>query len=106
MNGLDFFGALQAKGIDLPIRLFIGDPVPNYYRPDALSFCNLTIDDEEEITAQSVPFLCGKSVYLLADEASDRVRSIAKTLMSVEPALLVVKAGDVLTSWSHGRGWK
>lgn len=106
MTGLDFLSALQAKGIDLPIRVFIGQPVPNMYRPDRLSFCNLSIDDEEEITPESVPFLCGKSVYLMADEVSEKVRSITKTLQSVEPSLLVVNAGDVLTSWAHGRGWK
>ena len=106
MTGLDFLGALQAKGIDLPIRIFIGEPVTNYYRPNALTFCNLSIDDDEEITPESVPFICGKSVYLMADEVSEKVRSITKTLVAVEPSLLVVKAGEVLTSWSHGRGWK
>jgi len=106
MTGLDFFGALQAKGIDLPIRIFIGEIVPNYYRPNAVTFCNLSIDEDEEITPESVPFLCGKVVNLIANEATDKVRRIAKALQTVEPALLVVWAGDVFTSWTYGRGWK
>ena len=106
MNGLDFFGALQAKGIDLPIRIFIGENVPNYYRPHALTFCNLSIDDDEEVTQKSVSFLCGKYVSIVHIEATDRVRELAKVLVSVEPQCLVVAAGNVFTSWAHGRGWK
>jgi hypothetical protein len=49
MTGLDFIGALQANQIDLPIRVFVsGDPMRNLYRPDALSFANLTIDVDEK----------------------------------------------------------
>lgn len=106
MTGLDFLGALQAKQIDLPIRVFVSsDPMRNLYRPYALSFANLTIDEDEEITPESIPFLCGKVVYLVGDEVTEKVRSLAKTLVAVEPELLVVAAGETFTSWKHGRGW-
>lgn len=105
MIGLDFLQALSSNGVELPVRVFIGKPVTNLYRPNRLSFCNLSIDDDEEITPESIALLCGKSVYLLHDEASDRVRELTKTIKAVEPSLLVVAAGSVLTSWAHGRGW-
>jgi len=106
MTGLDFLGALQRNNIDLPIRVFVGETVPNYYRPNALSFCNLSIDEDEEITPEAVAFLCGKHVSIVHSEPTSRVRELAKVLVSVEPQCLVVAAGNVFTSWSHGRGWK
>ena len=106
MTGLDFLGALQAKQIDLPIRVFVSsEPMRNLYRPDAVSFCDLTVDEDEEVTPESVPFLCGKVVYLMGEKVTDKVRSLAKTLVTVEPELLVVAAGETFTTWKHGRGW-
>ena len=106
MTGLDFIGALQANQIDLPIRVSISDiPARNLYRPDALSFADLTIDEDEDVSPESLAFLCGKTVYIVGDEATDKIRSLTKTIKAVEPGLLVVAAGDVFTSWTHGRGW-
>ena len=106
MTGLDFIGALQANQIDLPIRVFVsGEPMCNLYRPDALSFANLTIDEDEDVSPESLAFLCGKTVYIVGDEATDKIRTLTKTIKAVEPGLLVVAAGEVFTTWTHGRGW-
>ena len=106
MTGLDFIGALQANQIDLPIRVFVsGEPMRNLYRPDALSFANVTIDEDEDVSPESLAFLCGKTVYIVGDEATDKIRSLTKTIKAVEPGLLVVAAGEVFTTWKHGRGW-
>ena len=77
----------------------------NMYRPGAVSFCDLSVSDDEELTPESLAFLCGKSVYVLGDEPTDTIRKITKTLMVVEPSLLVVAAGDTFTSWTQKRGW-
>ena len=106
MTGLDFIGALQANQIDLPIHVFVsGEPMRNLYRPDALSFANLTIDEDEDVSPESLAFLCGKTVYIVGDEATDKIRTLTKTIKAVEPGLLVVAAGEVFTTWTHGRGW-
>lgn len=106
MNGLDFFGALQAKGIDLPIRIFLDKPVSNFYRPEKLSFCDLSISEDEEISPESLYFLCGKYVHILHSEPTARFRELTKVLLSVEPSVLIVRAGNVFRSWSRGLGWK
>lgn len=105
MTGFDFFQALQRHHVDLPVRIYIDTPVMNLYRPGALSFCDISIDADEELTPESLAFLCGRSVYVIGEEPTDTIRKLTKTLMVVDPSLLVVAAGNTFTSWTHDRGW-
>lgn len=105
MTGLDFLQAIHANNVDLPVRVFIEKPVTNFYNPNRLCFCNLSIDEDEEVTPESLALLCGKAVYVVHDEATERVRELAKTIKRTEPAMLTVVAGDVFVSWTHQRGW-
>ena len=87
------------------MRIYIDTPVMNLYRPGALSFCDISIDADEELTPESLAFLCGRSVYVIGEEPTDTIRKLTKTLMVVDPSLLVVAAGNTFTSWTHDRGW-
>ena len=105
MTGLDFLQALHANGVDLPVRVFFEKPVTNLYNPNRLCFCNLSIEDDEEVTPNALALLCGKNVYVVHDEATKRVRDVTKVIKAVEPWMLTVVAGNVFTSWTHQRGW-
>lgn len=105
MTGLDFFSAIYRKGIDLPIRIFFGESLPNFYRPDAVCFCNLSIESEDEITAGKFDLLEGFDVSIVAD-MDDKTRALAKAIIPSRPRHLVVCDGKDMLSWAPGRGWK
>lgn len=106
MTGLDFLSAISGAGIDLPVRILLTGRNPNFYRPHALSFCNLTLDDGDEAAPETFELLGGFDVSIVADEMSDRIREIAKAVLPSRPRHLVVCAGDTFSSWAPGRGWK
>ena len=106
MTGLDFLTAIEKASLDLPIRIFTTGRNPNLYRPHAVSFCNLTLDDGDEIAPETFARLGGCDVSIVADEMSDEIRAIAKALIPVRPKHLAVCAGNTLASWAPARGWK
>jgi hypothetical protein len=106
MKGMDYFAALRKNVIVLPVRVFIDGSAPNLYRPNALSFCNLTLEEDDEITPEAFKHLEGYDVSLIADGITERVREVAKAVIPVNPCHLVVAAGDTLASWAPHRGWK
>ena len=106
MTGLDFFSAIYRQGIDLPVRIFLGGNHPNFYRPHALNFCNLTLEDGDEIAPNRFDLLNGFDVSIVADGLTDEIRELAKAIIPSKPRHLVVCAGDTLASWAPGRGWK
>ena len=105
MKGFDFFIACYRNGVDLPVRIFADSKAPiNFYRPNAVCFINLEADDESK--AEHLALLNGMDVSIIADQAGDRIRELAKTLMQFRPRHLVVLAGDTFASWAPHRGWK
>lgn len=105
MTGLDFFTAIYRQGVDVPIRITFGAPVVNFYRPEYLNFCNLTIEDDEEIPTD-MSLLNGYDVSIVVDSLDDRARLLTKAAMAGRPRHLVVASGNQLMSWSPNRGWK
>lgn len=106
MTGMEFFTAIYRGGIDLPVRIFTDGVHPNYYRPHGLSFCDLALEDGDEISVGKFDLLEGMDVSIVADSACDKVRELAKALMASRPRHLVVCAGDTFASWAPHRGWK
>ena len=106
MTGLDFFSAIYRQGIDLPVRIFLDGKHPNFYRPHALTFCDLTLEEGDEISPVRFDLLNGFDVSIVADRMSDEIRELAKAIMPARPRHLVVCAGDTLASWAPARGWK
>jgi hypothetical protein len=106
MTGLDFFSAIYRKGVNLPIRIFTDGKHPNLYREHALSFCNLTLDHDDELTPDNFTLLENMDVSIVAPEMSDKVREITKALIPVRPKHIAVVAGNTFASWAPGRGWK
>ncbi len=105
MTGFDFFMACYRKGVDLPVRIFADSKAPmNFYRPNAVCFINLEADDESK--PEHLALLNGMDVSIIANEAGERIRELAKTLMQFRPRHLVVMAGDTFASWAPHRGWK
>jgi hypothetical protein len=105
MTGLDFFTAIYRQGLDLPIRITFGDAVDNFYRSWALSFCNLTIEEDEEIP-DDMSLLYGYDVSIVVDSLDDRARLLTKAAIAGRPRHLVVASGNQLMSWAPHRGWK
>ena len=106
MTGADFFAAIYRGGVDLPVRIYFSGIHPNIYRPHALSFCSLTLDEDESITTEKFSPLEGFDVSIMADRFDDQARELAKVLIAVRPRHLVVCAGNDLHSWAPARGWK
>ena len=106
MTGLDFFSAIYRGGIDLPVRIFLDGNHPNLFRKYGLTFCNLALEDGDEISPGKFDLLEGFDVSIVADEMSEQVRDLAKALISSRPRHLVVCAGDTFISWAKHRGWK
>lgn len=106
MTGLDFFSAIYRGGVDLPIRIFVDGIHANFYRPGDLSFCNLTLEDGDEIAPGRFDLLNGFDVSIVADQMTDQIRELAKAIIPARPRHLVVCAGDTFASWAAGRGWK
>lgn len=105
MTGMDFFSTIYRSGVDLPIRIFMDGIHPNYYRPHALSFCDLALEDDEEIPAD-MSLLEGFDVSIVADELGDKVRELTKAVIAGRPRHLAICSGGNLLSWAPGRGWK
>lgn len=105
MRGMDYFTALEKAHVELPIRISVDRGAPNLFSPNRLCFCNLTIDDEEEITPQTFVRLDGFCVHVVGDLMTETIRRLTKALIKVRPKLLVVVAGDTFTSWAPDRGW-
>ena len=105
MTGLDFFSTIYRSGVDLPIRIFMDGIHANFYRPHALSFCDLALEDEEEIPSD-MSLLEGFDVSIIADELGDKVRELTKAVIAGRPRHLAVCCGEKLMSWSGHRGWK
>lgn len=106
MTGLDFFTAIYRQGVDLPIRIFTAGKHDNFYRPHSLSFCDLTLEDGDEIAALKFELLDGLDVSIVADQMTDQIRELAKAVIPARPRHLVVCAGDTFASWAPGRSWK
>lgn len=106
MIGSDFFTALYKRSVDLPVRVFFGGTHPNIYRPNAISFCDLTIEDDEEIKPENFVLLEGFDVSIIAERLDDKARELTKAISACRPKHLVVCSGDKLLSWAPGRGWK
>lgn len=105
MKGFDFFMACYRNGVDLPVRIFADSKAPmNFYRPHAVCFINLEVDDE--IKADHLSMLNGMDVSIIADQAGERIRELAKSMIQFGPRHLVVLAGDTFASWAPHRGWK
>lgn len=105
MTGLDFFSVIYRNGINLPVRIFFGGKHPNIYREDALSFCDLAIEQDDEIRAGKFDLLEGMDVSVIAD-MDERTRELAKALIHSRPKHLVVCDGSNMMSWAPHRGWK
>ena len=105
MKGMDFFTAIYLDGKELPIRIFFNQLITNVYRDEALCFCDLSLDDEEDIP-DNMALIAGFDVSIIADRITDRVRDLAKSAVNARPRHLVILAGDVFTSWAPHRGWK
>lgn len=106
MTGQDFFSAIYKGGVDLPVRVFFGGTHPNIYRPHALCFCNLTLDEDEEIIPEKFALLEGFDVSIVTDRLDDKTRELTKAIAACRPKHLMVCATDKLLSWAPGRGWK
>ena len=105
MTGLDFFSAIYRQGVDLPVRIFTEGNNPNFYRPDALTFCNLTLEDGDEIDPGSFDLLTGFDVSIVADKMTDQIRDLARAIIPSKPKHLAVIAGETFASWAPHRGW-
>ena len=82
MTGFDFFMACYRKGVDLPVRIFADSKAPmNFYRPNAVCFINLEADDESK--PEHLALLNGMDVSIIANEAGERIRELAKTLIAL-----------------------
>ncbi len=106
MTGLDFFSAIYRGGVDLPVRIYTEGIHANFYRPHALTFCNLTLEEGDEIAPERFELLNGFDVSIVADEMTDEIRALAKAIIPNKPRHLMVCAGDTLASWAAHRGWK
>ncbi len=106
MTGMDFFSAIYRQGIDLPIRIFMEGRHPNFYRQNALTFCDLTIEEGDEISPDRFDLLNGFDVSIVHDQMTDQIRDLAKAIIPAKPKHLVVCAGDTFASWAPHRGWK
>jgi len=106
MKGLDYFNALENSGVELPVRIFLDGTHPNIYRPHKVGFCDLTLEDGDEITPKQFERLGHFDVTIVADETATEVRDLTKALISVRPKHLCVMAGDTFASWAPDRGWK
>ena len=106
MKGLDFFMACYRNGVYLPVCIFIGGTHPNVYRPNALSFCNLTLDEDDEIIPEKFSLLEGFDVSIISESLDDKARELTKAIAACRPKHLMVCSGDKLLSWAPGRGWK
>lgn len=105
MKGFDFFIACYRNGADLPVRIYADSKAPmNFYRPHAVCFINLELDDEQK--PEHIALLNGMDVSIIADELSDKVRELTKSIIAIRPKHLAVCAGDKLLSWAGHRGWK
>ena len=106
MTGMDFFSAIYRNGIDLPIRVFLEGNHPNLFRKYGLTFCDLTLEDGDEIVPGKFDLLEGMDVSIVADSVCDKVRELSKAIVASRPRHLVVCAGDTFISWAAHRGWK
>ncbi len=106
MTGLDFFSAIYRQGVDLPVRIFFDEAPANFYRPHGLTFCNLALEEGDEIAPGKFDLLEGFDVSIVADKSCDKVRDLAKALIASRPRHLVVCTGDTFASWAPHRGWK
>ncbi len=106
MKGLDYFNALENSGVELPVRIFLDGTHPNIYRPHAIGFCDLTLEEGEEITPRLFERLGCYDVSIVSDEMTGIVRDVTKALLAVRPKHLCVAVGDTFASWAPHRGWK
>ena len=106
MTGMDFFSAIYRQGIDLPIRIFLEGKHHNFYRPNALTFCDLTIEEGDEVSPDRFDLLNWFDVSIVHDQMTDQIRDLAKAIIQAKPKHLVVCAGDTFVSWAPHRGWK
>ena len=105
MKGFDFFMACYRKGVDLPVRIFADSKAPmNFYRPEAICFINLEVDDEQK--SEHLALMNGMDVSIVAKTVTDSVRNLTKQIAFIKPRHLVVCAGDTFASWAPHRGWK
>ncbi len=105
MTGIDFFSAIYRQGVDLPVRIFLDSSPPNLYRKHGLTFCNLALEEGDEVAAGKFDLLEGFDVSIVADTACDKVRALTKALIASRPRHLVVCAGQTFASWAPHRGW-
>jgi hypothetical protein len=105
MTGMDFFSALENYGVELPVRIFTDGKHPNFYRPNRLGFCDLTLEDGDEITPKQFERLGCFDVTIMADAMDERIRELTKALIAVRPKHLAVMAGNTFCSWAPDRGW-
>ena len=106
MTGMDFFSAIYRQGIDFSIRIFMEGKHPNFYRPNALTFCDLTIEEDDEVSPGRFDLLNGFDVSIVHYQMTDQIRDLAKAIIPANPKHLVVCAGDTFASWAPHRGWK
>ena len=106
MKGIDYFNALENSGVELPVRIFIDGTHPNFYRPHKIGFCDLTLEDGDEITSRLFERLVCFDVSIVANEMTDQVRDLTKALIAARPKHLCVIAGETFASWAPNRGWK
>jgi len=105
MTGFDFFMACYRKGIDLPVRIFADEKAPiNFYRPHSVCFINIEISEDEN--PEPLDLLDGMDVSIIAEQAGERIRELAKAIIQSRPRHLAVLAGDTFASWAPHRGWK
>lgn len=105
MKGMDYFNALEANGVELPVRIYLDGMHPNLYRPHAIGFCDLTLEEGEEITPKLFERLGCFDVTIIADKVSEQVRELAKAVISSRPKHLCILAGETFRSWLPDRGW-
>lgn len=106
MKGLDYFNALENAGVELPVRIFFDGTHPNIYRPHKVGFCDLTLEDGDEISAKRFERMGCFDVTIIADETAEQVRELTKALIAVRPKHLCVMAGQTFASWAPDRGWQ
>jgi hypothetical protein len=106
MKGFDYFNALESSGVELPIRIFVEGVHPNLYRPHKVGFCDVTVEDGDEITPRTFERFGCFDVSIVAGEMTEQVRELTKSLLSARPKHLCIAVGETFASWSPDRGWK